>query len=365
MAEKLGIKVTPQMEHFFDLAESGNFAEMKTLFDSLTTKRDPKSYPVELLAPLKETFGVAEVTHDWPAQKLLDYGETILNSLRPGMVYFGGTDPGRFIPTLLNETGTGDPHIILTQNAFADSSYLDYVRYLYGDQMSTLDRDDSQNGFTAYMEDGRKRLQHDADFPDEPKQLLPGEDLQIKEDGRFQASGQVAVMGVNERLLQAFLDKNPDLSFALEESFPLKSTYARAAPLGPLMELRVTDAQREFTPGAAAQSLDYWRTTADQLLADTADGSANDYVLKTYSKMAATQAALFADHQLSAPAEQAFQIATQMYPGNADAVQPYVNLLLAQQRYADAIKVAQNAVNASPGNAQLLALLQQLRQRGN
>ena len=47
-----------------------------------------------------ETYGVAEVAHDWPAQKLLDYGQAVLDSLRPGMVYVGGTDAGRFIPTL-------------------------------------------------------------------------------------------------------------------------------------------------------------------------------------------------------------------------------------------------------------------------
>ena len=50
---------------------------------------------------------IAECAHDWPAQKLLDYGDATLGSLRPGMVYVGGTDPGRGIPTLLNETGDG------------------------------------------------------------------------------------------------------------------------------------------------------------------------------------------------------------------------------------------------------------------
>ena len=51
-----------------------------------------------------ETYGVAEIAHLWPAQQVLDYGEAVLGSLRPGMVYVGGTDAGRFIPTLLNET---------------------------------------------------------------------------------------------------------------------------------------------------------------------------------------------------------------------------------------------------------------------
>jgi hypothetical protein len=47
-----------------------------------------------------------------PAQKLLDYGNAVLGALRPGMVYVGGTDPGRWIPTLLNETSESERHIV-------------------------------------------------------------------------------------------------------------------------------------------------------------------------------------------------------------------------------------------------------------
>src|SRR5438094_626452 len=76
--------------------------------------------------------------HKWPAQKLLDYGQTILGSLRPGMVYVGGTDPGCFIPTFLNETSEGERHVVMTQNALADGSYLDYLNFVYKDRMNTL-----------------------------------------------------------------------------------------------------------------------------------------------------------------------------------------------------------------------------------
>ena len=41
-----------------------------------------------------------------------------------------------------------------------------------------------------------------------------------------------------------------------------------ALPLGPLMELRAQDGQNTFTPERAAQSLDYWRNAAQQILSD-------------------------------------------------------------------------------------------------
>ncbi|MSU36329.1 MAG: hypothetical protein EXS36_14780 [Pedosphaera sp.] len=54
-----------------------------------------------------QALGVAEQVHEWPAQKFLDYGNGVLDSLRPGMVYVGGTDNGRWIPELLNDTSEG------------------------------------------------------------------------------------------------------------------------------------------------------------------------------------------------------------------------------------------------------------------
>ena len=266
-----------------------------------------------LWGPSLETQLIAECAHDWPAQKLLDYGDATLGSLRPGMVYVGGTDPGRGIPTLLNETGDGEQHVVITQNGLADASYLQYLDFLYGDRVSTLTAEDSQRAFQAYMDDAQKRLAHDQQFPDEPKQIRPGEDIQMV-DNRVQVSGQIAVMLINENLLRMFMAKNPDLSFALEESFPLKSTYPNAAPLGPLMELGVPDVQNSFTSQAANQVVNYWRDTAQQVLSDT-EATADSPDRLTYAKMAAAQAALLAAHQYSADAEQAYRLAVQILAG--------------------------------------------------
>src|SRR5437773_797968 len=141
---------------------------------------------------------------------------------------------------MLNDTSDGERHVVLTQNALADNTYLEYLGFLYGDQMTTLTRDDSQRAFQKYITDAEKRLQHDQQFPNEPKQVRPGEDIKMIEN-RVQVSGQVAVMAINEKMFQMLLDKNPDASFAIEQSFPFESTYANATPLGPIMELRVRD----------------------------------------------------------------------------------------------------------------------------
>jgi hypothetical protein len=365
MAKRLGLEMPAEVERFFDLAAAGRWDELHALFLSLKEERQQPGSPEALKSlwgPILETFGVAEVAHDWPAQKLLDYGQAVLGSLRPGMVYVGGTDCGRFIPTLLNETGDGEPHIVLTQNALADNTYLDYLRSLYGDRMATLSPEDSQRAFQEYIADAQKRLAHDQQFPDEPAQIRPGEDVRST-DGSVQVSGQVAVMMINERLFQTLLDKNPDLSFALEESFPFKSTYATAAPLGPVMELRAADPQKPLTAEAVDQAIDYWRSATDPLLAE--GGPADTPIRQAYSKMAVAQASLFADHQFPAEAEQAYRLATDLCPTSPEAVFRYINLLVTQQRFADAQQIAQAAVRGAPDNQQFTALLEQLKKRGN
>src|SRR6185369_1464437 len=188
-------EVPPEVEKFFDAVEGGRWDEIEASWKGLARKSGQYENSVhapeldEFWPPVLEAYGAAEAVHLWPAQKLLDYGDAVLGSLRPGMVYVGGTDPGRFIPTMLNETSDGEQHIILTQNALADGRYQEYLRFLYGDRFGLPTGDESQAAFQDYVQDAQKRLLHDQQFPDEPKQVRPGEKIAMS-DGRVQVSGQ-------------------------------------------------------------------------------------------------------------------------------------------------------------------------------
>jgi hypothetical protein len=123
------------------------------------------------------------------------------------------------------------------------------------------------------------------------------------------------------------MQKNPDLSFAIEESFPLKGTYADALPLGPLMQLRARDDQNVFTAERAQQTLDYWRNKADQIASDSA-GVNSPEVLKAHSHDAVAAAHLLAAHDFTAEAEQAYRSATIICPWNPESVNGLADLLL-------------------------------------
>src|SRR5207245_1009429 len=111
-------------------------------------------------------------------------------------------------------------------------------------------------------------------------------------------------------------------------------------------------------------SVDYWRAAAQQLLSDPETPADSD-PRKAYSKLVSSQAGLLQDHKFTAEAEQAFRIANELCPSSPEAVFRYVNLLLGQNRIADAVPVAEAATKAAPDNAQLQDLLQRLKNYKN
>jgi hypothetical protein len=374
LAKRHGIAVPDAAERFFDALEAGDWNEIKARFAAISDGDSGgaslgRPADIQSLWPaIHDAYGAALTAQRWPAQQLLDYGNAVLDSLRPGMAYLGGTDSGRWIPELLNDTSDGERHIIITQNALADPTYLDYVNLQYGDQFAALSPEDANHAYANYVSDYQKRLAHDQQFPDEPAQVRPGESegVRVGDDGQLQVFGpksQLSVMAINDQLLQLLLQKNPDLSFAMEQSFPLPSALGGAVSLGPIMELRASDGQNNLTAeSAAAQSIAYWQTTAQQLLANQEVSGAPD-TLKAYSHDLSAQAGLFASHNLSAQAEQAFQLANQLSPANPEVIFEYTTLLVNQGRLDEARQLAQTAVGLAPNSQQFQDLLQRLNQR--
>lgn len=360
IARKLNATVPPEIEQFFNVAEAGNWEQLEAIFNKLQSERKLQPHAAELdqlWAPILATFNSFEQVHLWPPQEYLDYGNAILNSLRPGMVYVGGTDPGRGIPELLSDTADGEKHIVITQNGLADTTYLDYLRFQYGDNLRLPSPDDALSARADYIADYQKRLAHDQQFPNEPKQVLPGERAGSPSD--FGDWSSTSIMAVNERLMQMILQANPDVPFGLEESFQLKSTYAEASSLGPIMELRGQNDQNPLTAETAAQAIAYWQNTAQQLQSDPAAADSPEW-LKAYGKMADAQANLFVSHGLTDAAEQAFQVSLQISPGMPESVFGYVQLLVDQNRLQDALAVAQSAAQVYPDNQQFQNLVTHL-----
>src|ERR1017187_8229745 len=190
--------------------------------------QSPMYLVCRLLLEKKICLAYARVVTGEPRYTAL-MSDGIINAIPAGSIYFGGTDPGRGVPTAFGKThADGDPFFTLTQNALADGTYLEYLRAMYGEKIYTPTAEDSQHCFQEYMTDAQRRL---ADH-----KLKPGEDVKMV-DGRVQVSGQVAVMSINALITKLIFDHNPDREFYIEESFPLEWMYPYLEPHGLIFKL--------------------------------------------------------------------------------------------------------------------------------
>lgn len=288
-----------------------------------------------------------------PANKTLIYPEMDRNT-----IIFGGTDPGRFCPTYSIFCDSFIPHscqpaqdqkfdrrdcYLITQNALADGTYLDYLRaqynrskqidppffselskYLFGLFLGPANADSGLTGginsllyqcldrpFTAwgaYVEKYRRArgvyppseiyipspddsqrcfedYTQDVARRQQLNQLQPGEIVNI-ENGRVQVSGQVAVMKINGLLCKVIFDNNPTNSFYVEESFPLDWMYPYETPSGIIMKIN-RNPLPELTDDVFKLDHQFWTQYSSRLCGnwityDTTVQQIADFVDRTY-----------------------------------------------------------------------------------
>jgi len=329
------------------------------------------------------------------------YANDIINSIPPGSIYFGGTDPGRFLITGMEKSQVNaDPFFLLTQNALADSTYLAYLRGMYGGRIYTPTDEDSQKCFQDYTEDVSRRQQN--------HQLKPGEDVQTdKNTGRVQVSGQVAVMEINGLLAKVIFDKNTNQEFYVEESFPLDWMYPYLEPHGLVMKIN-RQPLSEMSEEIIQRDHDYWTKyiapmVGDWLNTDTSVEEVAAFAEKVYikkdfngfkgdprfiqsldsqkmfSKERNSIAGLYAwraQHATDAAEKQrmndaadfAFRQSWALCPYSPEAVFRYTNLLISEKRFSDALLVAETAAKMPEMKGrdgdQMRALVKQLHRAG-
>ncbi len=359
------------------------------------TKPDPG-----LMSPVWQTviecLGAQEQFTKMDKTYLERFSRDIIESIPRGAVYFGGTDPGRFIITAMCRAHIdGDPFFTITQNALADGNYLAYLRAMYGKPLHMLSEEDSRKAFEEYLADARKRM--------EKGQLKPGEDVRMVED-RITVAGQVAVMQINGILTRMIFDRNADKEFFAEESFPLDWMYPHLTPHGLILKINrkpleqipaeAVDKDRKYWTNFAARAIGPWlteKTSIEDLRAwcervfqkrDFQDFKGdpayiqNDYAHKTFSKCRCAMAGVYQwrAEQAANPGEKermlqeanfAYRQALALCPYSPEAVFRFVNHLVARKRLGEAWQIADLAARMEPANAQFKAQFQDLARQLN
>ena len=277
-------------------------------------------------------------------------GDVVYPEMARDAIVFGGTDPGRFCPTYMIFCESFIPHscqpeqdqnfdrrdcYLITQNALADGTYLDYLRSQYfrsqqqdppffrefvkllGDKnplvrsLSSLaynvldvpftklgakvearrrregvyppneiyipSPQDSQDCFQQYTEDVARRQAIG--------QLRPGEDVNVQ-NGRVQVSGQVAVMMINGLLCKVIFDHNPTNEFYIEESFPLDWMYPYETPFGVIMKIN-RNPLPSLPPEVFKRDHEFWSKFSERLIGnwityDTKPQEISDFSQRLY-----------------------------------------------------------------------------------
>ena len=263
-------------------------------------------------------------------------------------IFFGGTDPGRFVATYMIFCAKIRPDVyLLTQNALADRLYLNALRDLYGDTIWIPSQQDSHLAFQRYAEDIKA-----GRFP-------AGAAVSV-ENGRVSVQGVAGVMMINGILAQMIFEKNKhEHAFYVEESYVIPWMYPYLAPHGLIMKLQ-SEPLPELPPESVQNDRDFWDGYTARLLADPR--FLRDVVARrSFSKLRSGIAGLYAYRKMFDEAEYAFRQAVALYPDSPEANFRLADLLLQRGRGAEAEAVIARLARADPGNMRIREFHEQIQ----
>ena len=234
--------------------------------------------------------------------------------MEPYSIFFGGTDPGRFVPTyMIYAADFRNDVYLITQNALADETYMSVQRDLYGDEIWIPAREDSAAAFERYVDEVRRGVRQ------------ANGDLRI-ENGRVQVTGALGVMEINSILTQMMFEHDRlRHAFYVEESYPIKWMYPYLSPHGLIMKLNA-DAT-PYSPQTAEKDRDFWDWYSKRLLEDPM--YVRDFAAqKSFSKLRAALAGLYAAQSRPVDAANAYREAMLLYPPSPEASMRYATDML-------------------------------------
>jgi hypothetical protein len=382
LASAEGKELPPEFKAFFSAVENGDWEAATNDYAKMKGRlSDDNALRGSWWQPVLEVFGSAEQFALGDEKYAAAFGNDIIQSLPPGSIYFGGTDPGRFIVTALEKSQRdGEPFFGLSQNPLTDTSYLDYLRSMYRDKIYIPTAADSQKCYDDYYWDFQERRA--------TRQLLPGESVTNGPDGKMQVNSYMSVLQVRSLLAKMTFDQNTDREFYVEESFPLEWMYPYLEPHGLIFKMN-----REPLPAISEDMLqqdhDYWAKNITPIIGDwltdettvtniaafaekvylhhdfngfTGDPAfvENAFSHQMFSKERSSIAGLYAwraqhnvdaadKQRMDAAADFAFRQAWALCPDSPEAVLQYVRFLMSEKRFTDALAVAETAAKFRSG----------------
>ena len=252
-------------------------------------------------------------------------------------IFFGGTDPGRFVPTYMIYSALFRPDVyLITQNALADDTYMSVERDLYGDEIWIPAKEDSAEAFNIYVDEVQRGVR-------------PANGALKIENGRVQVTGALGVMEINGILTKMMHDHDRlRHSFYVEESYVIPWMYPYLSPHGLIMKINANPTP--YDPKTAAKDADFWDWYVRRLLDDPM--YRRDFAgQKSFSKLRAAIAGLYGKQGRHRECAQAFREAVLLYPASPEATFRYAQeSLMPFRRWDVALELMDYTDEIDPNN---------------
>lgn len=286
-----------------------------------------------------------------------EYGHDMLKDLPKDAFVFGGTDPGRFVPTymILGESFVDpkyrrDPEfdrrdlVIVTQNALADAFYQRYIHDHYGVGRPTA---------TTWLE---KLLGRDKQYPKDTTALPSDQELvdiirKVSLNLPPGANPQDPSIGIlfHAAIAQWIFEHNKDRrEFFIEESFPMEWTYQYAVPHGLCYRLN-KEPLASLPPGEVAKDFEFWNAYVDRLVNDPKFQKDFD-AKRSFSKLRNSTGNIYRARGMWAEAERAYRQALQLHPNNFESLSALSEILRVQRRWDEMEEIWDLALAGDPSN---------------
>jgi len=273
-------------------------------------------------------------------------------AMGPGAILFGGTDPGRFVPTyMVFSAGVRPDVFVLTQNALADPTYLAPLRDLYGEEIWLPAPEDAAAAIQEYLVTAAGHDDPGAlEEIDLAKVVIEGREevmqvnailaRRIFEENRFRPEPDIrerfarGERPAGVRVVETPEGARPVREFYVEESSPIPWMYPYLEPHGLIMRLNPQPA--ELGADRIADDRAFWDWYSRRLL-DNPKFHRDLMARKMFSSLRAAIAGLYAAREHTEEALYAYRQALALYPANANAYVRMAGIHLQRGEYLAAM----------------------------
>lgn len=252
------------------------------------------------------------------------------SALGTNAIYFGGTDPGRFIPTyMVYGAKLRQDVLVLSQNGMADQYYVNSIRDLLGDRLWFPPREDDALAYQTYLKEMKLRRETAS-------RLSIGDNSQI-----LKRLGDAVVREIFEH-------NKANHPIYYEESIIIPWMYPYLIPHGLIMQLN-PEPMASLPADVVQNDRKFWDWYEARLMKDPA--FLRDIPARiTFSKLRTAISGIYEERGMYVEREYALRQALRLYPLATGANYYLLNLLQRQNRYKEEYDYLLTLIIADPHN---------------